>query len=203
MAGKNPEEAMAAAIEHIPTQSTPAVETFHVDNTYEDQETQPHPHVSASGQTVPPTSSYSAGRLGRDRKSRNGEHKIKAEPPARQPPGKPRAGNTRSAGHWDGPSSDPSPPQQGLSQTQRGPTEFEARTIQDWKDNANNPKAETYRYVWWALDRVTWQKISAVCMVNFTQVLVSMCARSGMKSLSKSWTYLCLSALCAVVVGNI
>lgn len=146
MAGKNPEEAMAAAIEHIPNHAQLLKAPDVSEAPCDPQHMQQNPRLSLCGQSASPTSPYSAGRLGIDGATAKWEQECTTERAQSHAPGRSRAVKSRVGSMCDEQSDLHSPPLRGRSQTQRSPTEFEARTMQDWKDNANNPKADTYRY---------------------------------------------------------
>lgn len=146
MAGKNPEEAMAAAIEHIPNRAQTSKSVDVEAGVCESQNHQRHHKLSMSGQPTSPASPYSAGRLGAEGTSATWEQQGGTEQSQRHVAGQARGAKPRSVNHVDANSNQDDSQCHSHSQAQRSPTEFETRTVQDWKDSANNPKADTYRY---------------------------------------------------------
>lgn len=134
---------MAAAIEHIPNQ--PLKEVDKEACVCESQNHQHHTKLSTSGQSTSPPSPYSAGRLGADGTAATWEHKGETEQSRRHISGPAKGAKPGTVNNMDSYSKQGDSPHRSVSQAQRNPTHFGARTVQDWKDSANNPKAETYR----------------------------------------------------------
>lgn len=155
MAGKNPEEAMAAAVEHIP--HSPQLQRGHnvTDNADSIQNQHINPNVSLpGGQHVAQNRPHAAGRLGSgggqgamDRDSSTYQGQVHAQGRVRGEESCPPKAHSQSSGQHRTRSS------QGHAQAQHSPAEHATRAINDWKESANNPKAETYRYTDVCLNR--------------------------------------------------
>eukprot|EP00892_Ulva_mutabilis_P000413 jgi/Ulvmu1/10372/UM061_0055.1 len=147
MAGKNPEEAMAAAIELLPNTPPSQQEQHIADRTSAAVPARPQPVVSMSGQAAVPPSSYTAGRLGNRAGEAAPEHECTSHQPQGHAHRRAQAEASCSPKPHDRSSSGHSPHSSYChTQVHHSMGDFAPRTIRDWKESANNPKAETYRY---------------------------------------------------------